>query len=165
MRETENGQPGAGCTRLNAAERGSRMRNIRRGEVYYIEKRGMYGMTAGQPAVTVSDGIIDGCVIIAYMTAEPREETATHVKIRLPVRNPAMAQSTALCEKISTVPAERISSYICSLTEEETAALNSALMTAVGLRSAAAECRQAVCAAAVQEQTPPSGTQDEFFDI
>lgn len=88
----------------------------------------MYG---GRPGIIVSNEMnnrYSPTVEVVYLTGKPKKPLPTHVRI-----NSAKYPSTALCEQITTVAKERISSYVEKLSPEEEQALNAALMVSIAL--------------------------------
>lgn len=104
-----------------------------RGEIYYIMPGEAIGseMYGGRPGIIVSNEMnnrYSPTVEVVYLTGKPQKPLPTHVRI-----NSAKYPSTALCEQITTVAKERISSYVGKLSPEEEQALNAALMVSIAL--------------------------------
>ena len=104
-----------------------------RGEIYYIMPGEAIGseMYGGRPGIIVSNEMnnrYSPTVEVVYLTGKPKKPLPTHVRI-----NSAKYPSTALCEQITTVAKERISSYVGKLSHEEEQALNTALMVSIAL--------------------------------
>lgn len=64
---------------------------------------------------------------IVYLTTQSKKSLPTHVQVK------AHALSTALCEQIYTVSKDRLGNYIRSLTEEEMAAIEDAILVGLGI--------------------------------
>ena len=107
---------------------------IHRGDIVYIEKRNDtigHEQYSGRPAVVVSNdkgNMSSGTVEVVYLTTQPKHDIPTHVQIRSTGR-----LSTALCEQIWTISTERIGNLIGSVTEEEMAALEEAILISLGV--------------------------------
>jgi len=104
-----------------------------RGEIYYIMPGEAIGseMYGGRPGIIVSNEMnnrYSPTVEVVYLTGKPKKPLPTHVRI-----NSAKYPSTALCERITTVAKERISSYVGKLSPEEEQALNAALIVSIAL--------------------------------
>ena len=110
---------------------------MKRGEIYYITK-GLSQTTgseveAGRPAIIVSN---DKCnefspvVEVVYLTTQPKKDLPTHVSIRSTGK-----QSTALCEQICSISADRIAEKNGECTEQEMQMIDAALQISLGLNS------------------------------
>ena len=105
---------------------------IHRGDVFYFSKGYTVGVEqqGGRPGVVVSN---DACnnssefLLVCYLTTQPKTSLPTHV--------PVMCEqpSTCLCEQIHTLSKEKMENYYCSLTSEEMAEIDKALMTTLGI--------------------------------
>lgn len=106
---------------------------VLKGDVFYIEKtNNTYGseQQAGRPAIIVSNDIGNEHsenVSIVYLTTREKKPLPTHVQVK------ANVISTALCEQIYTVSKDRLGNYIRSLTEEEMAAIEDAILVGLGI--------------------------------
>lgn len=111
------------------------MSEFHRGDVYYVYSN--YSETgseqwSGRPAAVVSADILNRfspCVMVAYLTTNPKSNTATHVIV-----NATGRPSTAICEQITCVDKSRLSDFCGSLSKKELSAMDEALRIALGLR-------------------------------
>ena len=67
-------------------------------------------------------------VEVVYLTTRPKNDLPTHVFTRS-----ALSPSTILCEQIHSVSVKRIGTLIGELTEQELAAVDTALLISLGL--------------------------------
>lgn len=110
------------------------MKNIKRGDIYYIYKTGETSgsvQQAGRPAVVVSNDAANASsnvVEVVFLTTQPKKTLPTHVCIRSTKR-----VSTALCEQISSISLERVGEYVCSCTEQEMRMVDIALLISLGI--------------------------------
>ena len=108
--------------------------NIRRGDIYYILKKGSTDgsvMDSGRPAIVVSNdknNVNADIVEIVYFTTQPKKNMPTHVGIRS-----TGIYSTAICEQILTVPKERVVKLCGVCTDAEMKAIDAALIASLGL--------------------------------
>lgn len=108
--------------------------DIRRGDIWYIASNySTIGseQRAGRPAVIVSNDRNNRhsqTVEVVYLTTQPKRDMPTHVPIHCAGR-----ESTALCEQISSVAKERVGDYLCHVTAEEMAGIESAMMNSLGM--------------------------------
>lgn len=107
--------------------------NVRRGEIFYIQKTENIGseQEAGRPAVIVSNEVNNmhsETAEIVYLTTQPKRDMPTHVTIRATGK-----ESTVLCEQIFTVSSKRIGAYVGICTDEEMEAINDAMMVSLGI--------------------------------
>lgn len=105
----------------------------KRGEIYYVEQAASYGaeQRSGRPGIVVSNdknNEFSYAVEVVYLTTKPKKELPTHVSI-----NSSGRPSTALCEQVHTVAAERLTSYIGSCTSSEMAMIDVALAISLGI--------------------------------
>lgn len=110
------------------------MKRARRGEIWYIGKR---GQTCGseqhsnRPAVIVSNDRNNensGTVEIVYITTQWKRGLPTHCTIRATGR-----KSTVLCEQIHTVAVERLGRYIGKCTKKEMKQINRCMLHSLQL--------------------------------
>lgn len=108
------------------------MGEIRRGEVYYInrncEEVGCE-QYSGRPAIIVSNNLNNknsGTVEVVYLTTRPKKDLPTHVHI--PAFMGVPMDSTALCEQITTVSTSRLGKIICILPEGVMEKIDQAMM-------------------------------------
>ncbi len=125
--------PTAGIAMQNIERSEKMMNDIRRGDIFYIEKYNTVGseQQAGRPALVVSNDMnneYSETVEIVYLTTQPKTDLPTHVTIRSTSR-----QSTALCEQITTVSKMKVGSFMCSVSAEEMALVDIALLTSLCL--------------------------------
>lgn len=115
------------------------MRDINRGDVYYVEASYSVGseQRAGRPAVIVSNDRNNrnsNIVEVVYFTTKSKPDLPTHVTI-----NATGTPSTALCEQVHTVDKQRLGNFCGTCTKQELQAIDISLMISLGLeyRSAA----------------------------
>lgn len=123
---------------------------MRRGDIYYIEKAAQTGheQIAGRPAIIVSSNKCrweTEVLEVVYLTTSPKVDLPTHVTIRS-----ALKLSTALCEQVTSVSVSRIGSFLGTCTEEEMAAIDTALSISLGLSVPASVTEAADEATALQ---------------
>lgn len=107
---------------------------MKRGEIYFIksthreegsEQRG------DRPAVIVSNDLNNehsDVVEVVYMTTKPKTDLPTHVFTRS-----ALSPSTILCEQVNSISTRRIGTWIGELTQNELAAVDTALAISLGI--------------------------------
>lgn len=128
---------------------------IKRGTIWYIESS--YNTVgseqrSGRPAIIVSNDKNNqrsGTVQVVYLTTQPKHDLPTHVTIRGTGR-----VSTALCEQITAVAVERIGTYCGEVTDEEMAAVETAMLVSLGIGLGAAPEPKQECGKT--EETPPA---------
>ena len=107
---------------------------IKRGDVFYIYK---FGSTtgseqeSGRPAVIVSNDENNkhsATVEVVYLTTKPKTVLPTHVKVKA-----TAAESTVLCEQITSVAIERLGDFIGCCNEVEMEKIDKALAVSIGL--------------------------------
>lgn len=111
---------------------------IERGDIFYVES--MFNETgceqkAGRPAIVVSNqknNEHSDTVEVVYLTTKEKTELPTHVTIRSAPR-----QSTALCEQISSVAVQRLSTQSGECTKAEMEQIDAALAISLGLEFSA----------------------------
>ena len=105
--------------------------NIKKGDLYYINPFDG-GSGKGRAAVVVSaDDInqVNERISVAYLsTSHSVQEGRTHVKLHSSGR-----PSFAILEGVTTIPKTRLGSYIGCVTQNEGAAIASALCASFGL--------------------------------
>ena len=110
------------------------MTGVKRGEIFYIERSYTQvgsEQSDGRPAIIVSNDINNAnsyTAEVVYLTTQPKNDLPTHVEIRS-----AKKQSTALCEQVTTVAAERIGDYIGTCSDSEMKAIDTALCISLGI--------------------------------
>ncbi len=116
-------------------------RDIKRGEIYYIHQNPnvapvgteLWWKDGDRPGIIVSaDSNTEGAIIVPLTSKDRGERYIPDVRINSSGRKDA----TALVDQICRADAKRIGSYIGTLTEEEQAALDKALITYLGLSEA-----------------------------
>ncbi len=135
--------PTAGIALRNVERTEKSMQQIRRGDIFYIEKYATVGseQMAGRPALVVSN---DKCnenadtIEIVYLTTAPKKDLPTHVTIRSTSR-----ESTALCEQVTTVSVTKVKDYMCSASAKEMAQIELALLISLDLNMGAREATEA----------------------
>lgn len=105
-----------------------------RGEVYYIEQTQSRGseQKGDRPGIIVSNmtgNTFSDIYEIVYLTSQPKSSLPTRVEI-----NSCRMKSTALCEQITTVAADRLHNYISKCTEEEMKEIDRCLKVSLGLK-------------------------------
>ena len=108
--------------------------NIKRGQVYYIRRA--YDTVgseqwSGRPGIIVSNDSANShsrTIEVVYLTTQPKADLPTHVTIRSLAR-----ESTALCEQISSVAAERLGDLLGTITDSEMQRLEAAMMDSLGI--------------------------------
>lgn len=115
------------------------MEEIRRGEVYYIEKAAAEGSEqhGGRPAIIVSNDLCNKhspTVEVVFLTTKHKNTLPTHVQIASVRR-----ESTALCEQVTTVSKTRIGDYAGAITENEESSINRAIAVSLGLNDTVIE--------------------------
>ena len=113
--------------------------DIRRGEIYFIKRSDNFGceIESGRPAIIVSNEMNNRYSEVAevvYLTTQPKREMPTHVQI-----NATGITSTALCEQIHSVSADRIGDWKATCSANEMKQVDIALMTSLGIESPDAE--------------------------
>lgn len=106
---------------------------MKRGEIYYIQKRPTTGseIAGARPAVIVSNDILNATsdvVMVVYLTTKPRKEMPTHAIIEA-----TGLTSTAICEHIDHVSTELVGTYCGTCSEEEMTAIENAMLVALGI--------------------------------
>ena len=135
--------PTAGIALRNVERTEKSMQQIRRGDIFYIEKYATVGseQMAGRPALV---GSTDKCnenadtIEIVYLTTAPKKDLPTHVTIRSTSR-----ESTALCEQVTTVSVTKVKDYMCSASAKEMAQIELALLISLDLNMGALEATEA----------------------
>lgn len=118
-----------------APDKGVR-KNLRRGDIYYIDKEIVYGseQQGGRPGIIVSNNVgnVESDIVqVVYITTQPKNDLPTHVTI-----HSAKQISTALCEQVWTISQSRVGDYIGRVTEEEMVKLDRALSISLGITTA-----------------------------
>lgn len=95
-------------------------RNIKRGEVYYIEgakEAAGAEMVKTRPGIVISDQnlVADSHVVtVVYLSHKEQTKNRAHV----PMTHDGL-RGVALCEHIYTVDVSRVGDYLCTLTDQE----------------------------------------------
>lgn len=95
-------------------------KNLKRGEVYYIEgAKGAAGaeMVKTRPGIVISDQnlVADSHVVtVVYLSHKEQTKNRAHV----PMTHDGL-RGVALCEHIYTVDVSRVGDYLCTLTDQE----------------------------------------------
>lgn len=106
-------------------------REIKRGEIYYIEELESGVFTKKRPWVIVGNDLGNKSakhVIAAPMTATHKRSMGTHVKIYSSPR-----PSTVCCEDIQVVLKSQVREYVGTATEEEMRKIERAILFALGM--------------------------------
>lgn len=106
---------------------------MRRGDIYYIQRRDTVGheIAKSRPAVVVSNDKLNTClnvVEVVYLTTAPKQAYSTHVRI-----NSTGRPSIALCENIDCVDKRLVGNYCGRCTAQEMEELDEALLCSLGL--------------------------------
>lgn len=107
---------------------------IHRGDIFWIRQD--YNSVGSEirknrPGIIVSNdrnNTYSETVEIVYLTTAEKKPLPTHIVV-----NAMGKQSTALCECVYTVDKTRLENYYCTLTEEESKAVDDALLVSLGL--------------------------------
>lgn len=147
--------PTAGLAIRNI-ERTEKAMDIRRGDVFYVEKYQTTGseQQAGRPALIVSNdknNEFSDTVEIVYLTTAPKTDLPTHVTIKSTSR-----ESTALCEQITSVSKMKVGNYMCSASAQEMAQIDIALLISLDLTMGAQE------APAAPKKAPEPATTSDY---
>jgi mRNA interferase MazF len=116
------------------------MKNVKRGDIYYIERNKSRGheMRAGRPAVIVSNDALNcklNTVEVVYLTTSPREHNEeTHVIIKS-----ATKPSTAICENIATIDTELLGNWQGMVTKSEMHEIETAMKYSIGIKAEVAK--------------------------
>lgn len=114
------------------------IRQVRRGEIYYVDKFGMQTGSeqfSGRPAIIVSNdenNKYSGTVEVVYLTGQPKKDLPTHVTIQS-----ANQISVALCEQIATISKDKIGNYMASCSDFEMVKIDIALQISLGINGVA----------------------------
>lgn len=106
---------------------------MKRGEIYYIQRRDTVGaeIRKARPGVIVSRDSLNATsdvVSVVYLTTQPKEEQPTHAVIHA-----TGLQSVALCEQIDSVDKSLVGDYCGECSPDELRAIEEALCHALGL--------------------------------
>lgn len=109
-------------------------RKIMRGEIYYIYEKPVTGseQKGGRPAVIVSSDLFNDTstvVEVCYLTLKRKPPLPTHVILT----SGPCANSTILCEQITSVDVSRIGDYKCIIPEDQMEELDVALRVSLAL--------------------------------
>lgn len=125
----------------SAPDKGVR-KNLRRGDIYYIDKEIVYGseQQGGRPGIIVSNNVgnVESEIVqVVYITTQPKNDLPTHVTI-----HSAKQISTALCEQVWTISQGRVGDYVGRITEDEINKIDKALSISLGITTT--QCSQVV---------------------
>lgn len=117
----------------SAPDKGAR-KNLRRGDIYYIDKEIVYGseQQGGRPGIIVSNNVgnVESDIVqVVYITTQPKNDLPTHVTI-----HSAKQISTALCEQVWTISQSRVGDYVGRITEDEMVKIDRALAISLGIK-------------------------------
>ena len=106
---------------------------MNRGDIHYIVEAPTTGseQRAGRPAIIVSNNNINerlGIVEVVFLTTRPKADHPTHVTVRS-----TRLASTALCEQVTTVSAERVGDYIATCSSNEMMLINQGISISLGI--------------------------------
>ena len=105
--------------------------DVRRGDIFWVKP--IESIMGGKirPVIVVSNDKANEHsrnITVVYLTScEDLHYMPTHCKVK------AMEESTALCEKVTTISKDRLEGYIRTATDAEIEAVNQCLMIALGL--------------------------------
>lgn len=116
--------------------------NIKRGQIYYIARGYTTGceMWGGRPGIIMSNdqnNRASGTVEVVYLTTRPKKDLPTHVTIRSLDR-----ESTALCERVTSVSTDRLGRCMGEITEAEMKSLEIAMLISLGIQMERAEPKE-----------------------
>lgn len=108
------------------------MGDIHRGDIFYFSKGFTTGVEqqGGRPGVIVSN---DACnnssdfLLVCYLTTQPKASLPTHVPVMCDQK------SICLCEQVHTLSKEKMQQYYRSVTKEEMAEIDKALLLTLGV--------------------------------
>lgn len=114
------------------------------GQVYHVKGSQTTGseQAGGRPAVIVNNDVGNSYSTIAeivYLTMQKKPNLPTHVPIHSTAR-----PSTTLCEQIQTVCKDRLYKYIGTVSAQEMAQIDEALLISLGLKAPCKKGKQAV---------------------
>lgn len=106
---------------------------MRRGEIYFIQRRSTVGseIAKARPAVIVSNNVLNATsevVEVVYLTTAPKKNLPTHVTIKS-----TGVTSSALCEQIDHVSKTLIDNWLGVCSADEMQAIDRALLLSLGL--------------------------------
>ena len=107
---------------------------MNRGDIYYVARSYQENGSeqhGNRPAVIVSNNNNNqkgGTIEVVYMTTKPKSDLPTHVRIWS-----ASKPSTVMCEQIHTVSKDRVVEKLGKVTDQEMAAIDSALLISIGI--------------------------------
>ena len=118
------------------------MRNIRQGDVWFVEAAPVPGggtvgneIWSGRPGIVVSNDIINkrsGVVQIVYLTSSQRRYVnVTHVTVHTNNQ-----ESIAVCNQVTNVDTSRLSNYIGHISDQELHDIQNGISFALGLGGA-----------------------------
>lgn len=118
------------------------MRNIRQGDVWFVEAAPVPGggtvgneIWSGRPGIVVSNDIINersGVVQIVYLTSSQRRYVnVTHVTV-----HNNNQESIAVCNQVANVDTSRLSNYIGHISDQELHDIQNGISFALGLGGA-----------------------------
>lgn len=118
------------------------MRNIRQGDVWFVEAAPVPGggtvgneIWSGRPGIVVSNDIINersGVVQIVYLTSSQRRYVnVTHVTVHTNNQ-----ESIAVCNQVTNVDISRLSNYIGHISDQELHDIQNGISFALGLGGA-----------------------------
>ena len=110
------------------------VKDIKRGEIYYIDKEPVFGseQQGGRPGIVVSNNTgnkASDIIQVIYITTQPKNDLPTHVTIYS-----AKQISTALCEQIWPVSQARVGDYVGKVTDNEMSKVEKAIAIGLGLK-------------------------------
>lgn len=109
---------------------------FKRGGVYYIEKGNSFGgrPVGGNLAVIVSHDEINKRkdeVSVVFLSRKLRAGEISQLSIKLD----SVGQSSyAICRKVTSIPVDLVSEFLCTLTSEEMARIDQALILSISLK-------------------------------
>jgi len=114
---------------------GADMQQIKRGDIWYIERGNSIGseQCTGRPAVVVSNDSnnkFSGTIEVVYLTTQPKKDLPTHAIV-----NSSERKSIAICEQVTTVAVERLGDYKGHVTDEEMADIEAAILVSLDIQN------------------------------
>lgn len=126
---------------------GTVQREVRRGDIFWapvveVGKEGELFVGKNRPVIIVSNekaNLFSGWVTYVPITSQPKKLLPTHVNVSC-----NLIQGTALCEKVSTLTKEKLSSFCGELDEDSMEKINEALRVQLKLATRAKDCREEI---------------------
>lgn len=131
---------------------GTIQREVRRGDIFWApviegNEEGELYVGKNRPVIIVSNekaNLFSNWVTYVPITSQPKKVLPTHVDVSC-----NLIKGTALCEKVSTITKEKLSSFCGELDEGSMVKINEALRVQLNLASEAKDCREEEVAAPI----------------